>query len=33
MADRGEKRTECLWFNPACVAALGHGPLFEGAAA
>lgn len=32
-ADRGEKRVEALWLNPACVAALGHGPLFDGVAA
>jgi DNA adenine methylase len=33
LADGAEKRTECLWLNPACVAALGHGPLFSTGAA
>lgn len=33
IADRGEARTEALWLNPACVAAVGHGPLFDGVAA
>lgn len=28
-ADGGRARTECLWLNPACVEALGHGPLFD----
>lgn len=28
-ADGARKRTEVLWLNPACVRALGHGPLFE----
>ena len=27
-ADGAQPRTEVLWLNPACVAALGHGPLF-----
>jgi DNA adenine methylase len=29
LADGARKRTEVLWLNPACVAALGHGPLFD----
>jgi DNA adenine methylase len=28
-ADGARPRTECLWLNPACVEALGHGPLFD----
>jgi DNA adenine methylase len=32
LADGARPRTEVLWLNPACVAALGHGPLFEVAA-
>jgi DNA adenine methylase len=32
-ADGARERTEVLWLNPACVTALGHGPLFDGAAA
>ncbi len=28
-ADGARPRTECLWINPACVEALGHGPLFR----
>jgi site-specific DNA-adenine methylase len=27
-ADGAKPRRECLWLNPACVTALGHGPLF-----
>lgn len=27
-ADGARPRRECLWLNPACVEALGHGPLF-----
>jgi len=30
--DYAREATECLWLNPACVAALGHGPLFEAVA-
>jgi DNA adenine methylase len=30
LADGAEQRTECLWLNQSCVAALGHGPLFDG---
>lgn len=33
LADGGAERTEVLWLNPACAASLGHGPLFDGAAA
>ncbi|WP_246008450.1 DNA adenine methylase [Afifella aestuarii] len=29
-ADGARERTECLWLNPACQDALGHGPLFAG---
>lgn len=29
LADGARKRTEVLWLNPVCVAALGHGPLFD----
>lgn len=29
LADGARPRTECLWLNPACVEALGHGPLFD----
>lgn len=29
LADGARPRTEVLWLNPACFAALGHGPLFE----
>ncbi len=32
LADGARPRTEVAWLNPACVAALGHGPLFEVAA-
>jgi len=32
LADGASPRTECLWLNPACVDALGHGPLFGAAA-
>jgi DNA adenine methylase len=32
-ADGARERTEVLWLNPACTAALGHGPLFDGVAA
>ena len=31
-AHRNSPRTECLYLNPPCVEALGHGPLFEVAA-
>ena len=31
-ADGARPRTECLWLNPSCVEALGHGPLFCGVA-
>lgn len=31
LADGARKRTEVLWINPACEAALGHGPLFDAA--
>lgn len=31
-ADGARERTEVLWLNRACTAALGHGPLFEVAA-
>lgn len=31
--DHAREVTECLWLNPACVAAGSPGPLFEGAAA
>lgn len=31
MADGARERVEVLWINPACVEALGHGPLFEAA--
>ena len=31
-ADGARPRTECLWLNPHCVDALGHGPLWKGAA-
>ena len=31
-ADRGERRVESLWLNPACAAALEAGPLFATAA-
>ena len=33
LADGARERTEVLWLNPACDRALGHGPLFDGAAA
>lgn len=33
LADGARRRTECLWLNPACHAAIGHGPLFDGVAA
>lgn len=33
LADGARARTECLWLNASCVAALGHGPLFDGVAA
>lgn len=33
LADGARMRTECLWLNPACQAAIGHGPLFDGIAA
>jgi DNA adenine methylase len=33
LADGARPRTEVLWLNPACVVALGHGPLFTEAAA
>jgi DNA adenine methylase len=29
LADGARPRTEVLWLNPACVQALGHGPLFS----
>jgi DNA adenine methylase len=32
-AYRNKPATEILWLNPACVAALEHGPLFNGAGA
>lgn len=32
LADGAAPRTEVLYLNPACVAALGHGPLFGAAA-
>lgn len=32
-ADGARKRTECLWLNPACATAIGHGPLFDREAA
>jgi len=27
-ADGGRPRVECIWLNPAVIAALEHGPLF-----
>jgi DNA adenine methylase len=32
LADGARERTEVIWINPAAVARLGHGPLFERAA-
>jgi DNA adenine methylase len=32
LSDGAKRRTECLWLNPACIAALGVGPLWNAAA-